>query len=993
MSLSFIYPTYLWLLLLVPLTIALALVGRRGPTRGRFWGGLALRTFLLASIVLALAGVQLRLRADTLTAVFVLDVSDSISAAEQQRGEDLIRQAVSAMPAGDKAAIVVFGEDALVERLASEEQRLSSLTSAPVTTRTDIGSALQLALALFPGEGAKRLVLLSDGRENLGAALKQAELAATHQIDLRYVPLGEAAGEVEVLVENLEAPADVRQGEQFDLNVVVRSSAQAAATLRVFAEGDLIHTQEVQLQAGVNRFRVPVDADKTGFRRFRAQVVPDADTRLQNNEASAFAIVHGPPRVLLVEGKPGEGDNLARALTETKMDVVRVAPADIPTTLPELAGFESVILANVHAAALPSGVMDALPIYVRDLGKGLLMTGGQEAFGAGGYLRTPLEKALPVDMSVKNRELAASLALVLAVDKSGSMGRCHCDNPDLNQTYERKEVGQPKVDIAKEAIMRSASALGDQDYLGVVAFDSQARWALDVKPLVDPFTLEQAIGTFQAEGQTNLRTGVEAAYAALENVDAKRKHIILMTDGWVRTGELDSLVKEMADKGITLSVVAAGEGSAEYLQTLAEEGQGRYYPATDILNVPDIFLKETVTSVGQYIIEEPFYPLPSAPSIILRGIDETSLPALLGYNGTTPKSTARKDLITPRGDPLLASWQYGLGRAAVWTSDLKGQWGRDWVAWPDFARFAAQLVGWTLPLPSAEGLSAQASIENGQAAVSLSVQDKEGRPQNFLDVEATVIGPDLTTTKVPLEQVGAGQYRAHLDADQPGAYLIRLGANQGDQSLGQVTLGLVSPYSPEYKASGVDTGLLGELARLTGASGPAADLTNRIESAFLHNLPEADFAREIWRPLLLVAALLFPLDVAVRRVMFGRRDFQKAGAWLRGRLRPAPAAGSPERRALGSLFQARDRARQRTSSRADAPGPGPIVPPGSGSSVTGSEPAARGSGRAPNTSSGYAQPPPPQDTPKPESPPPQAPASSEDSLARLREAKKRARRK
>src|SRR5690554_6475080 len=233
MNIAFIYPQFLWLLLLIPLTVVLGLVGRRGQTPRRLWFGLALRSLLLLFIVLALAGIQIRLPTDLLTTVFLLDVSDSIPPAEQDAGESFIRRAVNEMPAGDRAAVVVFGQDALVERLASEERLLNGLASVPVTTRTNIAGALQLALALFPDEGAKRMVLLSDGRENLSTALDQAELAAAHNIELVYVPLGSEQGEVEVLVEALEAPVDVRQGQNFDLTAVVRSSAQTSATLRV----------------------------------------------------------------------------------------------------------------------------------------------------------------------------------------------------------------------------------------------------------------------------------------------------------------------------------------------------------------------------------------------------------------------------------------------------------------------------------------------------------------------------------------------------------------------------------------------------------------------------------------------------------------------------------------------------------------------------------------------------------------------------------------
>jgi hypothetical protein len=444
----------------------------------------------------------------------------------------------------------------------------------------------------------------------------------------------------------------------------------------------------------------------------------------------------------------------------------------------------------------------------------------------------------------------------------------------------------------------------------------------------------------------------------------------LMTDGWVRTGDLTEIAQEMKEQGITLSVVAAGEGSAEYLATLSQLGGGSYYPATDIFRVPEFFLKETVKSVGEYIVEEPFYPLPSAPGPVLRGLDTSNLPPLLGYNGTTGKNTARMDLLTSRGDPLLATWQYGLGRSAAWTSDLKGQWAKEWLDWPGFERFAPQLIGWVLPAPKVEGLTTEISLREGQAIIEMQAIDKAGRPLNFLEGTATIIDPDLQSTQLSITQVGAGQYEAATHVSQPGTYLVRLGVNQGDQSMGQVTLGLVVPYSPEYRTSGVNEGLLTQLAQVTGGNKIQAANQSFIREGSLSFIPQA---REIWTPLLLLAALLFPLDVAVRRVMVNRKDLSLARSWLFERLTLQQRPVSEQPHILGHLFQARDRARHRREPFGITDDP--QKPPQT------------------NISS-------PKETVEPSTPaqtqaqkPPQAEEKSDDdSLARLRQAKKRARR-
>jgi Mg-chelatase subunit ChlD len=964
MSLSFIYPEALYLLLTLPLVVGLALLGSRRSSRARYWCSVALRVLILLVLVLALAGMQIVRRVDELTVVFVLDFSDSVPQEEQERAADFIRQAVGEMRQGDKAAIVVFGENALVERLASEDRALEELASIPVTRRTNIAQALQLALALFPEDSQKRIVLLSDGQENVGKAMELAELAAAREVGLAYVPLSAPHGVAEVLLERLEAPTDAREGQSIKLTAVVRSTIRSGARLQVFGDGQLIYSEEVRLEEGSNRFVTQVQAGEPGFRRFRAQIMPDYDTRLQNNVAAAFTVVAGPPRVLLVEGIPGEAANLDAALTAAHIVVEIGAPHAMPATLEELSNYEAVVLVNAAAKSLPEGAMKALQAYVRDLGKGLVMVGGEQGYGAGGYLRTPLEETLPVDMDVRSRTQEPNLALVVAVDKSGSMGRCHCDNPYAQPgSYERVESGLPKVDIAKEAIMRASEVLGPLDYLGVVAFDQAARWAVETQQLLDPGAIEEAIGSIRAEGQTNIFAGLSQAEDSLVKTDARIKHIILMTDGWSSHGEYGELARRLEQQDITLSVVAAGRGSAVYLRELAERGGGRFYPAVSIRDVPDIFLKETITTVGSYIIEERFRPLPTAFSPILDGLDTANLPPLLGYNGTTAKATARVVLLSARGDPVLATWQYGLGRAVAWTCDATGRWAVEWVDWDGFARFAAQLVGWVLPTPQDERLSTEVELEGSEAVLSVESLDDEGRPRSFMDTTATLIGPDFERQEVELRQVAAGQYRGSVEVPDPGTYLIHVmqRAEDGRPVTGQ-TSGLVVPYSPEYGVLEGDSGVLSELAGVTGGVAlidPA--------DAFARPLAPVERAQEVSPALLLAAALLFPLDVGLRRVMLSLADLQRAVGWVRMRL---PRVGLAQREpVLGRLFQARDRSRE--AMKRGKRRPGVQIPPLSSAE-----------------SSDELHPP----EPAVEKRPP-APASPEEALARLREAKERARRR
>ncbi len=914
MSVSFLYPAALFALLLLPL-LALPFAGRGATTRtSSFWLGLGLRAAVLFGLVLALAGMQLVRTVGDLSVVFVLDHSDSVSQAEQQRAEAYVRAALGSLQAGDRAALVVFGENALVERLASEEPTLATVASIPRTARTDIAAALRLALALFPEESNKRLVLLSDGLENAGRAGDLVDLARARGVRIDVVSLQPPTGQVEAYLDVLEAPASVRQGQGFEAVAVVQSTLAGPATLRLFADGTLVATRSVTLQAGENRLGFALTADEPGFHRYSAELEAAADTLPQNNAATAFTVVQGPPRVLLVEGNAGDGDNLLAALASAGIVAERLAPPALPGDLTVLAGYDALYLVNVPAASLPDAAMNALPAYVRDLGRGLVMIGGPDSYGAGGYLRTPLEKALPVDMDVRSRTQEPNLALVFVLDKSGSMGRCHCDDPNaLPGSYARVESGLSKVDIAKDAVLQAARAVGPQDYLGIVAFDQQALWALPPEVLAEADIIQERIGGLQAEGQTNVYAGLAEAEAALVKTDARLKHIVLVTDGWSRSFQYAALAQRLQAEGITLSVVAAGDGSATYLEQLAVEGGGRYYPARNMAEVPALFFKETVEAQGRYIVEEPFLPAPASTTPILRGLDLTRLPALWGYNGTTPKATARVALVSSQGDPILATWQYGLGHAVAWTSDARGQWATEWVRWDGFSTFVAQMANWVLPQPADAGLQTTFASDGGGTLLEVTSTDAAGRPRDLLETEATIVGPDQRSQRIALSQMAPGRYRGQVLAAEPGVYLAQVRQQEPDGTpVASATSGLVVPYSPEYKLLNPEAGVLAELARATGGQ----ELADPAQ-AFARLPQPAARSQPIWPALLLAAALLFPFDVAVRRLRLSRADGERFLAWARVTLARRPLeAGRRAPRALGALFAARERARRPRVARA-----------------------------------------------------------------------------
>ncbi len=931
-SISFLYPAFLWLLLLTPLFVALGWPAADAPDRRRRWLGLLTRLLILLILVLSLAGTQVERPIDTVTTVFLLDVSDSVGAGQRAEAENFIRQALAQKPARDQAAVILFGGDALVEQLPHPAGTMPALASAPVKTATNIERGLRLALALLPNEGGRRIVLLSDGQETEGDARRLTDLAAARQIEVSLFPLGDPlAGQTELLVEQVSAPGQARQGQTVPVEVVVTASRPAEATLRLLADGALAESRPVRLVQGRNRFSFNLPLEQAGFRRFRVEIEAAEDGRQQNNWGGAFTTVYGPPRLLLVvEGQAGETTHLAAALEAAGLTVTVMDPAALPESLSALAAYEAIILANLPATALPRSTQEQLVSFVRDLGRGLVMTGGPTSYGAGSYLRTPLEKALPVDMEVRSRSREPNVALVLAVDKSGSMGACHCDNPDLRQTYDRVPSGLPKIDIAKEAVFQATAVLGNLDYLGVVSFDSSAHWEVEPAPWIGSAVLEQSIGGIRAVGQTNIYAGLSAAEEALTPLPARIKHVILLTDGWSHAGAYEDLTTRFAEEGITLSVVAAGNGSADYLADLARRGGGQYYPAATMSEVPQIFLKETIRAVGHYIIEEPFLPVPALTAVdgqmaspILQGLDPADFPALLGYNGTTPKAAARVALLTPRGDPLLATWQYGLGRSVAWTSDLGGRWAQRWLAWEACARFAGQLVNWSLPQPDDEKLDLQISTAGGNRAI-LTAEVGKNSTGSVSQVLARLVGPDGRPLETELVPRGPNRYQATVSLPAQGIYLAQVTAYAQASSaeaedslpLASRTAGLVAPYSAEYANLEPDLTLLADLAAATGGrtlGDPA--------QAFAHNLVVGQQTSPLWVPLLLLAVLLFPVDVAIRRLRIGRREWEQARGWVAERVPsialpgPAGPAERPSSAAVRAFRQARQRTRQRQAAQ------------------------------------------------------------------------------
>jgi uncharacterized membrane protein len=974
------FETPAWLLLLIPallITFVPHLAARRriGTTRRRV--ALAIRTALLAALVFALAGFQLVLPVDRLATVFVVDLSDSVGNVGRENALAFLRESLDAMPDGDAAGVVAFGKDALVERLPEELRTIDRIRSTPVTAATDVGAALRLASALFPDEMQKRIVLISDGNDTTGRGQQEAALAASRGVQVETRVVGLEARD-EVLVERLQTPSTARIDETIEAVATIVSSVAQPATVRLFVNGQLVSTKARDLEAGANRITFEVKPEAAGFHTFRVVVEAARDTFSQNDRADSNTIVKGEPRILVLAGDEAVAAELVSALELEGQQVDSIVPEALPTDFAGLATYDSIVVVDVPRIRMSDRQLASLQVYVRDLGRGLVMVGGPESFGAGGYTRTPMEETLPVDMGVRNRQQQPDVALVVVIDKSGSMDACHCNSFDGGAGGGGSQMqGVRKVDIGKEAILRAAAAMTARDELGVVAFDESAHWVVNTRPLGDIGDLAGDVATITPNGTTNIFAGLEQAVGSLETASATRRHIILLTDGWSSSGQYDEIIARMKAAGITLSTVGAGGGSNPFLQDLANRGGGRFYPAANPAAIPDIFLKETEQVAGQQIIEEPFFPIQTSSSPILRGID-AGFPQLLGYNGTTAKSAAQTVLVTARDDPLLAQWQYGLGRSVAWTSDSTGRWAKNWVGWPGFSKFFSQLVGWTFPGEETGGIEATFETIDGQTRLHVESVESDGSPRDFYTTSAVLVGPALEPVEADLDQVAPGVYETDLGELESGAYAVRITQiRPGASPLGR-TVGLVAPVAAEYRVLGANQPFLATLRAATGGR----EILTPLEP-WRHDLTTTSSFTELWPWLLILALLLWPLDIALRRVSIGRRELADARAWA-GRTWRARGAAAPRTAAASGMLAARDRAAGAASRAAilrsaDEAGGAATAPLSAGA------PADATAGPVTRTL-------PPEAPPEaPPEPPPPPGSTDADTLARLREAKRRAR--
>ena len=861
-------PLFLILLAVVPVLILVQRRTHLGTTKWRKSITFFLRGTALLCAIFALANLHRTDKEQRLAVVFLIDTSESISPSQHEEALKQINTAVAKLKPTDRFGIIGFAREAsiLTEIRQKQHQSLESVsamvreTIAEQTIQrdgTDLITALKRAIALLPDDYHRRIVLFSDGIHNAGGISFEdyLPLLTASNVEILTIPLDTREDAVRVV--RLRTPAEIRKEQHFKIDALIETDGsipQLNATL--YHEGAPIDEFEWTLPRGTHPRTLevpPVSKEKS--HRYELRLEP-TDEIPENNRGYGVVKVQGKPRVLYLESDFTQAENLKTVLEENGFDVKVKAPTEMPTELIELKRSEVLILSNVSAEMLSSDQLQNIESYVRDLGHGLVVIGGQHAYGPGGYTDTALERVLPVEMTP--REQKDAVAVLFVLDTSGSMANY---------------VGgqRRKIDLAIAGIRAGIENLEDDDVAGVISF-SAGKDAHVVSHLTsDRDVLLQDVGKLKPTGGTTLmKEAIEEAHEILEADNAKRKHIILLSDGKSDDAASDflKLAEQVAEARISITAIAIGDANRELLTQLTETGNGHFVPVQNLQELPTV-LTEAVRETQSYIVQEPFQPVIADPrASVLEGIG--TLPELYGYTATTEKEVAQVFIRSHKDEPVLAGWNFGLGKSIAWTSDVTA-WAKEWVPWDNFGKFWGQVVNWTLPAADADAdFDLVLSLQQGVVAVRI-----DARNPSQASYRVRVAGPGETDSEIKMQQETSTRYSGTFQIQDSGSYIVTA-QREGDKQMRTEVLSI--PYPIEYAEFEVNTDLLKTLAaRTAGIYEPTPTQIAAPGGVAIEN--QVSLAQA----LLVAAALLFVLEMILRRYSIANRRIAELLRRLRGK--------------------------------------------------------------------------------------------------------------
>jgi uncharacterized membrane protein/uncharacterized protein YegL len=847
-----------------------------------------LRIAFVALLALGLARLARTATTQKVATVYLVDVSESVpdAAIEDARAE--ITEGLRAKPDDAVVRVVTFAKRPRVVALADDAKEAPPLErhDAPpakdgaqsagrtgLGAATDIASAMQLAYGLYPSGYLRRAVVFSDGVQTDGDVLAEANRARAFGVKVFTIPYHRPVPG-EVALRDLRVPEKVRVGEPFTLHANVFSSRpqKVRATLK---QGEAINgldgVRDVDLKPGDNDVTFKSVVRVAGDVTYALDLTDIPEDRFkENNRFSVSVAVPGRPSVLYAEGNTSRASYLASALSAQELDVDVRSPREIPQSIRELERYDFVILSDAPAEAVSLTQQDALESYVRDLGGGFLFAGGEAGFGLGGWYHTTIERIVPVRMDSEKKRDEPQVAMVLALDRSGSMS------------------GLP-MEMAKAAAKATADTLSSDDLIEVIAFDSAPTRVVRMTAAKHRARVQNDIARIQAGGGTEIFGALDAAYQSLTATRARRKHVILLTDGQASHNGIRDLVQAMAAEGITVTSVGLGSGIDEgLLRMISDLGGGRLYKVMDPQQLPRVFTRETEMVSRNAAVEEYFQPKVVSPADFLRGIDMSAAPFLHGYVATKMKPPPAQEILESEvAEPILARWHVGLGWSLAWTSDVKNLWAVEWLRWPGYGQFWGQLVREHMRQKKRQQFDMSSAIDpaTGHVRASIDAIGGDDRFQNGLDARLTVTGPQPSggTRKIAMKQTAPGRYESDFPLDRFGSFLLHASLEksvddgkggqrsvQVAESFGHVT----NPYPREYLALAPDLVTLSRTALVTGGR-----MDPDAKAVFDPAGESIRYHQDLWSRFIGAALAVYLVDLLIRRVrIFDRKKTAKPSA-------------------------------------------------------------------------------------------------------------------
>ncbi|MGB6406841.1 MAG: VWA domain-containing protein, partial [Planococcus donghaensis] len=782
-----------------------------------------LRATAVALLIFALATPSLFSPVKEEQVIFLLDRSASLEGLQTEMAE-AVEDALKAKKDHQSVAVYTFAEDfQSLLPMTKNPQTLPAEVSVSQNGNTNIARALELASNSGDTNLATRLVIITDGNETQSSAVESLNRLQSYRLQVDIWPI-EQTTKNDMAISRFETPARAFLGESQSFTIAVDSDEEAKAKLIFSANDRDLDIQPIEVLEGQNVYSYSYPANVEGLQKYEVRLETEEDAYLENNSLYSITEVAGNPEVLVVNG--GEPSPIPALLDTGNLRVTELTSTQLPSSLSAMLRYDSIIFDNVSGTAIGEQQMAIIEQAVRQFGVGFMMVGGDQSFGLGGYFKTPIERLLPVEMEVKGKHELPSLGLMIVMDRSGSM------------------MGL-KMELAKEAAARSVELLRSDDTLGVIAFDDQPWEILPTGKVDDPKKAADKILSITPGGGTEIYRSLEQAYTELEDLELQRKHIILLTDGQSSTSnDYDALIENGKDHNITLSTVSIGQDAdRNLLEQLAGTGSGRFYDVTDATTIPAILSRETIMMSRTYIVDKPFYPI--VYSSKWNNLFAEGVPQLNTYIATTAKNTASVALESEEEDPILASWNYGLGKTIAYTSG-SGAWSGDfqsWSNWPDFwNRSAAEL------LPSFEEIPF--SVVRKEQGI-YSIED----PTNSSAI-LTVAAVDEQGNEIPLqtEPVAPGKVDVKMDAP-PGLVFFSISNESGAAYKTALTV----PYGDEYKTTEANMSLMTTLTERTDGQ-----LLETLDESFREMTYTSGAIRSIQLVLLFGAMLLFFFDITLR---------------------------------------------------------------------------------------------------------------------------------